>query len=569
MIRYIFKLAAIIVFLALLCQPILAKEDTAQISLKKTAVSKQNTHLYKVKKGDVISAIIRRLPGITENDIPDNYRIIKQLNPNVADLNRLYTGQVLVLPGKTSYPAPGKPGEPASDSSPVVATSAAGTQVYKIKKGDNLTTIIHRELKISDDTLKTINVIKSLNPRIADVNKIYAGQILKLPGKIAFVRTAEGAKIIEQEATSPAEAQPQSAKVIPKKAMTQETKLAVIKHIVTQMNGALSASGNYYLPISKTGQVTIDCAKFPVIEFEDKTVVFLDWDNRFQDNLRKMIREKWSNISIVKANKKDDVVTILKDIIAATKAYSISKKETPVTAGSTPALEIVVDWIISGKTTSRQGRLLNQGLRFVSANSLLLPKAVKNYARQNGLIITEIDEETGIADKPEELYSLPPTAVFPTKSAQDFSYALVTYLGFAAEKEADVRVFNMAKDGFNLSIKAEVLLNNAGKKYIIYSRNLPQQFLNAFKTKGYGLIYIADSDSPQIIMEKILSALAIPSAYGYFTFSGPDKNQAPYSFGFTGMKIKTDKDHYVIDFALDDGLRSIIGELWSANIARY
>jgi len=68
---YTLELIAVFILAAVFCQPALAKEDTTQISLKKTAVSKQNIHLYKIKKGDVISAIIRRLPGITEDDMPD------------------------------------------------------------------------------------------------------------------------------------------------------------------------------------------------------------------------------------------------------------------------------------------------------------------------------------------------------------------------------------------------------------------------------------------------------------------------------------------------------------------
>jgi len=562
--RYTLGLIAVFIVAAFSCQSAWAKEDTAQISLKKTAVSKQNVHLYKIKQGDVISAIIRRLPGITEHDIPDNYRIIKELNPDVENFNKLYTGQIIKLPGKSVSPVKEK-----GDIAPAISTAptSTGTQTYRIKKGDNLTIIIGRLLKIKTDITQALNLIKSMNPLIANVNKIYAGQVIKLPGKTVYAQTPDETKILQQVA----ESQPQAEKIIEKKGMNtmpREAKLAVIKHVLTQMKASITSSGNYYLPVSKTGQITIDCNKIPVIEFDDKTTVFLDWENRLNDNLKKMISDKWKNFVIVKVDKKDDVIVTLRKVFAATKSYSMNKRNTPVTTGSRPPVEIIVDWLIV-KADSRQSRSITEGLRFVQENNSLLPKAIKNFAEQNGLIITEINKETGLAGKPEEIYSLPPLPVFPKTSAKDFSYALVTYLGFAANKDADVRVFNMAKDGFNLSVKADVLINNADKKYIIYSRTLPAQFINIFKKERYGLISVADSDSPKILMEKILPSLAIPAASGYFTFSGADKNQAPYTFGFTGTKIKTDKDLYVIDFAIDDGLRSLIGESWQANIARY
>lgn len=559
--RYILKLIAVLIFTAVFGQMSWAKEDTAQISLKKTAVSKQNVHLYKIQKGDVISAIIRRLPGITQDDIPDNYRIIKELNPEVENFNKLYAGQIIKLPGKGLSPK-----EKTDSASSAASTPSTGTP-YKVKKGDNLTTIIDRVLNIKADITKALNLIKSMNPRIANVNKIYIGQLILLPGKTVYAQPPDETRIAQQSA----ETQPPAENIIETdglRTMPRQARLALIKHVLTQMKASVSSSGNYYLPVSRTGQITIDCKKIPVVEFDDKTTVFLDWDSRLNNNIKKIIHDRWKNIAIVNVNKRDDVIVILRKIIAATKTYSMSKRDTPIITGSRPPVEVVADWLIA-KVDSRQSGSLSQGLRFVQGGNSLLPKAIKNYARQNGLIITEIDKETGLADRPEEIYSLPPMPVFPAKSVKDFSYALVTNLGFTAVKDADVKVFNMAKDGFNLSVKADVLIKNVDKKYIIYSRNLPPQFINIFKKERYGLIYVGDSDSPKILMEKILPNLAIPSAWGYFTFSGTDKNQAPYVFGFTGMKIKGKKDLYVIDFAIDDGLRSLIGELWQANIARY
>jgi LysM repeat protein len=96
---YILVLIVIIVSSALVYQPVAAKEDTAQITLKKTAVSKKKLYTYTVKKGDILSTIIRHIPGITEEDISNNYQLIKELNPHVPDLDNLEVGQSLVLPG--------------------------------------------------------------------------------------------------------------------------------------------------------------------------------------------------------------------------------------------------------------------------------------------------------------------------------------------------------------------------------------------------------------------------------------------------------------------------------------
>jgi hypothetical protein len=236
--------------------------------------------------------------------------------------------------------------------------------------------------------------------------------------------------------------------------------------------------------------------------------------------------------------------------------------------GAYPPVELIVDWVIFN-TLPRQAQPLKQGLRLIYDNNLLLPKSIKNYSQKNGFVITEISGESGIVGKPEEVYSLPTMPLFPTTSAKDFSYALVSSLGLKAEKDVDIQMFDTVKDGFNLSIKADVLVTNENKKYIIYSQSLSQQFINSLKQSGNELIFVNDNDEPKNIIEKILRGLNISFTSGNFTFSGLDKNQAPFALNFIGTKIKTDKDLYVIDFDIDHELRGLLQEIWSANIAKY
>jgi hypothetical protein len=568
--RYVLMVLIFIFSALLLYQPAAAKEDTAQITLRKTAVSKKNVYTYIVKKGDILSVIVRHIPGVTEEDISDNYRLIQELNPNIKNVNELKVGQSLILPRK---PLTASEEAETRTSAAIVAeipsSSSTQSRPYSIKKGDTLFKIITRELKLNTDPQETLKIIKSMNPNIVDVNKIYAGDVIKLPVKDILVKAIEiddkkEGKLIEDKLFQ-SETTFQSKDKI---SMPPEARLAVIKHVITQMNGSFTSTGNYYLPIPKTGQVTIDCSKIPVIEFDDKTILFLDLENRAPDNLKKIISDNWTNYYLVKVDKKDDVIAILRKVFNTTKTYSMTKKDIPITIGTNLAVEFFVDWVIT-RTNPQQAPPLVQGLRLIYENDSLLPKAVKNYARKNGVIVTEISGETGLSGKPEEIYSLPAMSVYPTTSAKDFSYALVSNLGLAAEKDIDIKIFDTEKDGINLAIKADVVLKNNNKKYVIYSRYLSPQFITVLNQAGNELIFVTDKESPKNIMEKILRALNIPFVSGNFTFSGLDKKQAPYTLNFSGTKIKTNKDLYVIDFDIDQEIRGLLQEVWSANIAKY
>jgi len=560
--RYVFVLIIVIFSAAFIYQQATAKEDTAQIKLKKTAVSSKKLYTYTVKKGDIISTIIRNIPGITEEDIAHNYGLIKELNPNIPNLDKLEEGQSLILPGK---PVMGTEEQTYGSQN----IYSAAPKYYKIKNGDTLYKIIVRQLKDETNISKMIRSIKSINPSIRNVNKIYAGAVIKLPGKTLFVKTPDEIKPVTQERVTLTEKSNQPEKIIEvkvKKIMPPEARLAVLKQIITKMNGSITTTGNYYLPIPKAGQVTIDCTKIPLIEFDDNTIVFVDLENRAHNNLKKMISDNWTNYYLVKLEKDDDVMAVLKKIINSTKNYRMTKSEKPLVTVTVPQVEVNVDWVITKSVPQQQTQVI-QGLRSIYENNLLLPRSIKNYFLKNSLIITEISDEAGIVGKPEEVYSLPSMPVFSTASAKDFSYDLVTFLGLSAEKDVDIQVFDTVKDGFNLSIKADVLAKNGDKKYFIHSQNLSQQFTNALKQAGIEIILVSDSASPRNNMENILRGINIPFTSDNFTFSGLSRSQAPYTLKFSGTKIN--QDLYVIDFDIDQGLRGLLQEVWSVNIAKY
>ena len=159
--------------------------------------------------------------------------------------------------------------------------------------------------------------------------------------------------------------------------------------------------------------------------------------------------------------------------------------------------------------------------------------------------------------------------VLPKSPAGELGHALLSYLKLPAEKDAEIRVFNLEKDGFNLSIKVDVLLAQGEKKTVVLSRTLPEEFIHVLRKSGYELIFVSDQDNPATTLEKILRGVNVPFASGYFLFSGTDKNQPPYTIGFQGIKVKADRDIYVVNFDVHPDLLGLLKEAWSATLVRY
>ena len=108
---------------------------------------------YTVVSGDNLSSIAARYKTSVE--------ALVSLN-GIADKNKIYPGQVLRL-GGSAAPAPAAP--------------AAGGDTYTVVKGDTLSGIAQR-YNTSYQTLQALN-------GIADANKIFPGQVLKVTGGAA------------------------------------------------------------------------------------------------------------------------------------------------------------------------------------------------------------------------------------------------------------------------------------------------------------------------------------------------------------------------------------------------
>jgi tyrosinase len=96
---------------------------------------------YIVRSGDTFGAIAARF-GVT-------LASLEAANPQIADPNRIFPGQVITIPG--SSPAPG------SD--------------YVVQSGDTLTAIANR-------FGVTLASLEAANPQIADPNRIFPGQVI-------------------------------------------------------------------------------------------------------------------------------------------------------------------------------------------------------------------------------------------------------------------------------------------------------------------------------------------------------------------------------------------------------
>ena len=525
-----------------------AEEDTAHLSFQKTATLRAKTRPYVIKEGEWLLRIMRAEAGITSRRLS----ILKELNPEIRDLNKIRPGQVVILPEME------RPASPeGQDSSP--------TLNYSIRKGDSISRIAMRELKVRFPELrKAVDDIKRLNPDIKNYNMIYPGQTLQLPRK-SIVITKQEARASEAELSLKVAKDDAKDKPV----VLPQTHLDIIRVVINRMNGSLITLGKYYIPIPQLGEVTIDCSTIPVVEMDDGSSIFLDFSSSMPDTLKNMIQSNWKNYRSVEAGNTDDTGEIIRKIVNASNIYTMTRRTAPYAIGNGPTLLLSLDWIITKKAQDTKPYL--QGLSFVSDDSRLLPKPMIEYAERNGMMITEILDGQGILSISDEKYASPQMSRLNVSTNIELANSLLNEFGYQTTRDAGVAILDASTSGFDLSIKTDLLVKMADRQIIILSKKIPQQFIDSLKTRGTETVILEGEDTKKTVIEKVLMAANITFSFASYSFSVPEKTAKPAgTISFPAFKITRDKgDFYLIDFDMDHTIYGLLNNKWKVNIVTY
>jgi len=520
--------------------PLLAAEGTAHLTFQKAVPRLDNQQVYIIKNGDTIARIVRRLGRAAPP-----YSDIRQQNPHIPDLNRIYPGQKLILTREQIG----------------IAGDAAKISNYTAKKGDSIARIIISELSAKPaEQVKMLRSIKQLNPDVTNFNKIYPGQILKIP------RNPDAGDSDQLARSTPTKsADDEKTPVLP----FAEKYLSIIRHVVEQLNGTVLISGNYYIPLPESGQVTVDCATIPVVELGDGTTILLDFAGRLPDDLARIIQSHWKNYHLVKVVSSRGIASVLQEIIVSSPSFKMVKIETPLSFDDVPQVKLSLDWLITRKGLSESKPSSQLGLIVAAEKSQLLPSSsIVEYVKKKGINVCQI-----LGDKVQAYTPLPaestPLPQLKGTTNDELLYNLFVYLGLEPLRDREVNIFDSRKDGFDLAIKAEYLVKSGGKTLLITKNKLPPQFSEKLKQEGITPFYLAPGATKISMLEGVLTALAIPSQFAVFSLP-PLQEKSRVHVSFAALKIAGERSSsYLVDYDMDKQIYELLAVHWKLNIIGY
>ncbi|MFZ4437139.1 MAG: LysM peptidoglycan-binding domain-containing protein [Syntrophales bacterium] len=548
------------IFLPLLPAPLSAREDSASLLLQKS-VGSSNSRVYVMKKGESIRSVLRSQPGYE----PVSRAAIRRLNPDIPDLDRVYPGQRIVLP------TPGR-------LEPSVSVSSSGRKnspqpaIYRIQEGDSISRVILSELNMNPaEALPAYRLIRKLNPEIRDLNRLPVGQTLRLPPAPARSAISPPAQPQPQTQTQPQQATtPPTGKPDAAAKMIADSLFGIIRPVIGRMRGAVTVAGSYHIPLQETTQITIDCAQIPVVELDDGTTVLLDYGDRLSENLKRLIRQSWKNYAFLTAEELRDELGGLSGIIRHSQNYKMVRTDKPLELTAKPEILVFPDWVISGKTAVG-GVTYRQGLFLLDRDERPLPEEARRFIEKNGIAVTEITEGHAVSSMETPSALQPIITDLRDMKGIAFVEKLLLTLGETPTRNTEVVVFDQARNGFNLSVTADLLIRKGEKRFIIHTKKLPEQFVLILRDAGAEVIPIRERDQGRSLIEGTLQGLGISVSFGYFSFRIPQEGKRPRLTGSisTLRAMNGGEPIFLIDFDLAPAVLPFFSGRRGERVIRY
>ncbi|MDD5476437.1 MAG: hypothetical protein PHU03_08005, partial [Syntrophales bacterium] len=483
-------------------------------------------------------------------------------NPDITDMNRIFPGRELLLPvidadGKLpSFQYSG-----VDDSSADVKVEQPDEMVsYTIRPGDSITAVIHRLYGVGyREALSFLDEVATANPHIKDINMIHPGQRLLLPSgfksPLGEIRREKQPPIVESSDFS----------------FSSSQNYSILGEMLALFDGEIITEGSYHVPLKQLGMLTLDCLRVPMAEIADGNRILIDEEGLIPDSIGSALRQQWNNYYVVSGPRKGNPEDLLDEVVSGLgPPYKYEREGKRFTIGNNPEVTIFFDSIVyAGRAASGIG-FDTIGIRLLQNAEEAIPQPLKNAINQRGVAVMELLEVGSPFSAGTSFESSSPTSV-RGKRGTDLAQDILLELNFLPERDVDINVYTMERDGFNLTIRAELFLDIHGRRHVITSERAIIQFVDVLEKHGISVMTLSKDDMGVEVIKKVLSLLRInfeKDTFSFQIFSGEKYGQGKISFSALGVEM-LDGTVYFVEGEFDEYIYRVLRERWKVKVVVY
>lgn len=480
------------------------EEETYSISLVQTAEvdgtihevdgKKVYTESYTVKKGDHIWNILRNKGLLEKRNLMEILEVLKRLNTSLTDLDLIYPDETIIIPLEISPAEGGVFAQEAESVSLASLEGIEGLELYTVKKGDSLIRVVKSLYGVPKKELynEYLNQLKRLNPSIKDLNRIFAGQKVRLP--------------IYSPQTVRMPITPSRARAKPGEGTEEELRSIAVQlgEIFALIGEEWLQTGEHFIPLKNGGQINLNADSYPIINLRNGKKVIVDLFNALPEDMSDLITSSWGNYGIVHLENGVDLKEAMDRIIILCDYKKIQGINEPLILGGDIPLRITTDWIIhrvSGESAGGQDIIV---INLLDDESSGTPGSIRAFLKGLGIQtvdyppVPESEVEYGegaevLGDMGDDVYSL--------------VEKLISLKGAEFSRDEEIPIYPDEKADFNLVIEADFVFDVHGRDHIIDMSGLDPEIVALLNEHGFRVLSLSEQEESFAVVTRTLDFL--------------------------------------------------------------
>jgi hypothetical protein len=499
---------------------VVEKKDAFNLEGKKVV-----TETYTVKKGDHLWQLLRQRGLLDKKNLPELLAALKKLNSSFSNLDLIYPGDKIVIP-LTITPVKGLLAVAQKEEETVISLEQLKDlklESYTVQQGDSLIKVVKGRYSLRDEQINEayLQILGRLNPEIDNLNRIYPGQVVRLP-----VYTPQIVRMpIKRERPSRPVETAQAPAAGPSPPPEQPKGPPAVSQQLTEFFALLGEewinTGEHFIPLKAGGQVNLKAEAFPILSLGNGQRVIVDLHRELPEKMAQVIAANWDNYKVVHLKGDEDLRGALNKILAACDYYKIYKQGEPLELRGDITLQVSADWIIQTSEDKSRTLLIN----LADKSGSRIPPELRNFLTNFG--VKSIEYPPVLLQPAEAPIPVKSDVLFAGKDKAAVIESVLNLTGQTFTRDVEMPVIQGRKSGVSLMIKADFFLYVDGKDSIIDFTGIGLDIVPLLKEYKVSVLSLANEQDPARIVSRILDFIGVKfdSKPHPFTASGKEDSK--------------------------------------------
>ncbi len=492
-------------------EPEVETEQEVQVAEKKETFSLEGkkvvTETYTIRKGDHLWQLLRERGLLEKKNLSELLAALKKLNNSFSNLDVMHPGDKIIIP-LTIAPVKGLPAIARKQEETVISLEQLKDlklESYTVLQGDSLIKVVKGRYSLRDEQINEdyLQILSRLNPDIDNLNRIYPGQVVRLP-----VHTPQIVRMPvkrEKPFRSPETAQTSAAE--PSPPHEQEKAPPAVSQQLTEFFALLGEewinTGEHFIPLKAGGQVNLKAEAFPILSLGNGQRVIVDLQRELPEKMAQVIAANWDNYRVVHLKRDEDLRSALSKILAACEYYKVYKQGEPLELRGDITLQVKADWII--QTSEDRSRTLLITLADKSGSRI--PSELRNFLTNLG--VKSIEYPPVQQNSPEASTPAKSDVLFAGKDKPAVIESVLNLVGQTFTRDVEMPVIQGLKSGVSLMVKADFFLYVDGKDSIIDFKGIGPDIVPLLKEYNVSVLSLANEQDPARIVSRTLDFIGV------------------------------------------------------------